>query len=99
MNALCGKPMRRHEVPGHPQLEDPACGRREDHPGTCRSRESLERIRLYEAGRAAPAWAARKRKQRDERIHAGLSAAIAAAVARARQDARVPERAAVRSAA
>jgi hypothetical protein len=97
VSALCGRPMRRHEVPGHPQLEDPACGRREDHPGVCRSLESLERIRLYEAGRAASAWAARKRKQRDERIHAGLSAVIAAAVAQAERDAQAP--AAVRRAA
>ena len=92
MSVLCGKPMRRHEVAGHPQLEDPVCGRREGHPGTCRSRESLGRIRLYESGRAASAWVARKRRQRDERIHAGLSAVIAAAVAQAGRDARTVER-------
>ena len=51
MAPRCGKPMRRHERAGRPVLEDPACGRPEDHPGPCRSTAALARIARYEADR------------------------------------------------
>jgi hypothetical protein len=50
MAARCGRPMRRHERTA-PQLEDPVCGKRPGHRGTCRSEAAVERIRLYEAAR------------------------------------------------
>ena len=88
MNApapLCCKPMRRHEKPGRPVLEDPVCGRREDHPGPCRSEASLARIARYESER----WASRGNRQRQVRrrtlrLHEELSAVIAVAEQAAR---------------
>ena len=103
MNApgpLCGKPMRRVEKPGRPVFEDPACGRREDHPGPCRSEASLARTARYESER----WAARGNRQRQVRrrtlrLHENLSAVITAAEQVARTRALTPARDSARRAA
>ena len=83
---LCGKPMRRVEKPGRPVLEDPACGRRENHRGPCRSEAALARIRRYESERQPVATQRRRVRLRTLRLHEDLSAAIAVAeqVARTR---------------
>jgi len=94
MNApLCGKTMRRVEKPGRPVLEDPVCGRREDHPGPCRSEASLARIARYEAER----WTDRRSRQRQVRrrtlrLHENLRAAITTAEQVARLRALTPTR-------
>lgn len=44
MNApRCGRPVRRKEQGGIPVLEDPVCGRPEDHRGRCRSEAAVAR--------------------------------------------------------
>ena len=82
---LCGKVMRRVEKPGRPVLEDPVCGRREDHPGSCRSEASLARIARYEAER----WTDQRSRQRNARrrtlrLHENLRAVITVAEQAAR---------------
>lgn len=41
----CGHPVRRYEIPGHPVLGEPECGRRPGHPGRHISVEALRRRR------------------------------------------------------
>jgi len=88
MSPRCGKPVRRKEQAGVAVLDDPACGRPENHPGRCRSVAAMERARRADVKR----WADRGRRQRAardraRRLHANLSAVIAITVARAERDA------------
>jgi len=90
MSPRCGRPVRRKEQAGVAILEDPVCGRRENHPGRCRSAAAMERARRADARR----WARRGRnrraaRHRARRLHENLSAVIAAAAARAERDARL----------
>jgi hypothetical protein len=39
----CGRPVRRYELPGVPVLDEPVCGRPEDHNGRCRSAAAVAR--------------------------------------------------------
>ncbi len=65
----CGHPMRRYEIPGHPVLDDPACGRRPGHPGPHISTVALRRQRPQGPSGSAAAAAAIRRA----RVRAGLS--------------------------
>ena len=75
---LCGRLMRRYELPGLPVLEDPSCGRPEGHPPPCRSARSMA------AHAAAQAY-------RRPQAPSGVPA-IAAAIARGRRRAGLSQR-------
>lgn len=83
----CGKPMRRHERPGRPVLEDPVCGRQENHPGVCRSEAAIERARRYDSARWQDTGRAevRRQRRRTQRLHENLRAVITTAEQVARQ--------------
>ena len=67
----CGQVLRRLERPGRPVLEDPVCGRRENHPGQHYSEETMRRRRY--ARRAPSGSAAVAAAIRDARLYARLS--------------------------
>ena len=84
MNApRCGRRVRRKEQGGIAVLEDPVCGRPENHPPGCRSEAAMERARLAAAARRERLQALQNRRRRTRRLHGHLSAVIAAAVAQA----------------
>ena len=88
MSSRCGRPVRRKEQAGVAVLEDPVCGRRENHPGRCRSVAAMERARRADVKRgAARGRHQRSARDRARRLHENLSVVIAAAVARAERDA------------
>jgi hypothetical protein len=80
----CGKPMLRYEKAAFPALEDPACGRPEDHKGRCRSAAAMARYLAADAARNAGGGGRRATVQkRTRRLHVRLIAVIEAAVAQA----------------
>ena len=85
MTPLCGQPMRRHERPGRPVLEDPVCGRPENHPGPHRSEASMARIKQAETQRWEDRGRRRKQRRRTQRLHENLRAVIITAEQVARQ--------------
>ena len=55
MTPRCGKLMLAYETANGPMLEDPECGRRDDHPGPCRSSLALTRAAVADVRRKASA--------------------------------------------
>jgi DNA-binding transcriptional regulator YiaG len=73
----CGRPMERYEPRGWPPvLEDPVCGRKENHPGRCRSEMSIALARRRRGPKSQPPTG---------------SPVIAAAIRRARKRARMSQ--------
>jgi hypothetical protein len=55
LSPRCGKPMLAYETANGPMLEEPECGRREGHPGPCRSSLALAREAVADVRRKASA--------------------------------------------
>jgi hypothetical protein len=87
MAPRCGRPVRRKEQGGVAVLEDPVCGRPENHRGGCRSEAAVARALQAASGKRDRLQRQQNRLRRTRRLHGNLSVVIAAAVTRAERDA------------